>query len=193
MSSRKLIVLFVAIEICIIGLGILSEGYSLAALQTITRFSGRLSLFLFSAIFLLYNKPQTITVWMSDQFYLLFAIVHGIHLLELLSFVYLSGIELIPYRIAGGFLAYLFIFAMPLIQSYEMRGAISKRTYSILESIFVYYVWLVFFLTYLPRVQGKLPQAGGSFAEHVALLGWVSTLLGIKLSAMIQFQRKRRT
>ena len=94
------------------------------------------------------------------------------------------------YRIAGGFLAYLFIFAMPLFQAYKMRGVISNRTYSILETIFVYYVWLVFFLTYLPRVQGKLPQAGGSFAEHVALLGWVSTLLGMKLSAMIQFQKK---
>jgi hypothetical protein len=193
MSSRKLIILFVAIEICIIVLGLLSEGYSITALQTITRFSGRLSLFLFSAIFLLYNKPRTITVWLSDQFYLLFAIVHGIHLLELLSFVYLSGIELVPYRIAGGFLAYLFIFAMPFIQSYKMRGALSTRTYSTLETIFVYYVWLIFFLTYLPRVQGKLPKVGGSFAEHVALLGWVSTLLGIKLSALIQFQRKRRT
>jgi len=171
----------------------MSEGYSLIALQTITRFSGRLSLFLFSAIFLLYNKPHTITVWLSDQFYLLFAIVHGIHLIELLSFVYLSGIKLVPYRIAGGFLAYLFIFAMPIIQSYKMRGALSGRTYSTLETIFVYYVWLVCFLTYLPRVQGKLPQAGGSFAEHVALLGWVSTLLGMKLSALIQFQRKRRT
>ena len=193
MSSRNLIILFVAIEICIIGLGLSSEGYSLAALQTITRFSGRLSLFLFSAIFLLYNKPHAVTVWLSDQFYLLFAIVHGIHLLELLSFVYLSGIALVPFRIAGGFLAYLFIFAMPFIQFYKMRGALSGRTYSTLETIFVYYVWLIFFLTYLPRVQGKLPQAGGSFAEHVALLGWVSTLLGMKLSALIQFQKKRRT
>jgi hypothetical protein len=74
-----------------------------------------------------------------------------------------------------------------------MRSALSGRTYSTLETIFVYYVWLVFFLTYLPRVQGKLPQAGGSFTEHVALLGWVSTLLGMKLSALIQFQKKRRT
>ena len=193
MSSRKLIILFVAIEICIIGLGLLSEGYSLTALQTITRFSGRLSLFLFSAIFLLYNKPTKITMWLSDQFYLLFAIVHGIHLIELLSFVYLSGIKLAPYRIAGGFLAYLFIFAMPLIQSYKIRGALSDRTYSILETIFVYYVWLIFFLTYLPRVQGKLPHAGGSFAEHVVLLAWVSTLLGIKLITLIPFQKKRRT
>jgi hypothetical protein len=191
MSARKLIILFVAIEVFIIGLGLWSEGYSLTALQTITRFSGRLSLLLFSAIFLLFNRPYTITAWLSDRFYLLFAIVHGIHLMELLLYVYLSGIQLIPYRIAGGVVAYAFIFAMPFVQSYRMRGRISKKTYSTLETIFVYYVWLVFFLTYLPRVQGKLPQAGGSFAEHVALLGWVSTLLGMKLSALIQFQKKK--
>ena len=191
MASRKLIILFIVIEIVIIVLAFLTEGFFLGALQTITRFSGSLSLFLFSAIFLLYNKPYTITAWLSHKFYLIFAIVHGIHLAELLAFVYLANIELVPHRLAGGFIAYLFVFAMPFLQSFNMRGQISNRTYAILETIFVYYVWLVFFLTYLPRVQGKIPIAGGSFAEHVALLGWVSTLLGMKLSAMIQFQKKK--
>jgi hypothetical protein len=191
MASRKLIILFIVIELVIIVLAFLTERFSLGALQTITRFSGSLSLFLFSAIFLLYNKPYTITAWLSDRFYLIFTIVHGIHLAELLTFVYLANIELVPHRLAGGFIAYLFVFAMPFLQSFKMRGQISNRTYSILETVFVYYVWLVFFLTYLPRVQGKIPIAGGSFAEHVALLGWVSTLLGMKLSAMIQFQKRR--
>ena len=191
MTSRKLIILFIVIELVIIVLAFLTEGFSLGALQTITRFSGSLSLFLFSAIFLLYNKPYTITAWLSDRFYLIFTIVHGIHLAELLTFVYLANIELVPHRLAGGFMAYLFVFAMPFLQSFKMRGQISNRTYAIVETIFIYYVWLVFFLTYLPRVQGKIPIAGGSFAEHVALLGWVSTLLGMKLSAMIQFQKRR--
>ncbi|HZB11541.1 MAG TPA: hypothetical protein VE467_00860 [Chryseolinea sp.] len=183
--------MFIVIELVIIVLAFLTEGFSLGALQTITRFSGSLSLFLFSAIFLLYNKPYTITAWLSDRFYLIFTIVHGIHLAELLTFVYLANIELVPHRLAGGFMAYLFVFAMPFLQSFKMRGQISNRTYAIVETIFIYYVWLVFFLTYLPRVQGKIPIAGGSFAEHVALLGWVSTLLGMKLSAMIQFQKRR--
>jgi hypothetical protein len=191
MTSRKLIILFIVIEVVIVVLGFLAEGYSLTALQTITRFSGSVSLFLFSVIFLLYNKPYTITAWLSDKFYLLFAIVHGIHLAELLTFVNLADVEVVPYRLAGGCMAYLFVFLMPFLQSFKMRGHISKRTYSIVETIFIYYIWLVFFLTYLPRVQGKLPITGGSFAEHVALLGWVSTLLGMKLSALIQFQKKK--
>jgi hypothetical protein len=190
MSSRKIIALFVGLEIVIIIIVLLSDGYSLAALQTITRFSGRLSLFVFSVIFLLYNKPA-ITAWLSDRFYLLFAIVHGIHLAELLLFVLLSGIELVTLRIAGGFLAYVLIFAMPVFQYYRDAARMNERIFSTLETIFVYYVWLIFFLTYLARVQGMVPLAGGTFGEHVALLGWTSTMLGMKLAALIQFKHRK--
>lgn len=190
MSSRKIITLFVALEIFIVVLVLFAEGFTLNALQTITRFSGRLSLFLFSAIFLLYNKPAIITTWLSDKFYLVFATVHGIHLAELLLFAYVSGAKWIPLRIAGGFLAYAYIFSMPVLQHYRNNGRITFKIFSTLEIIFIYYVWLIFFLTYLPRVQGKLPLAGGSFSEHVALLGWTSTLLGMKLTGLIQFKKR---
>jgi hypothetical protein len=191
MSSKRIIAVFVLIELIIVLIGYLTEGFTLSALQTITRFSGRLSLLLFSGIFLFYNRPSAIKPWLSDRFYLLFAIVHGIHLIELLLFVSLSGMQLIPYRVAGGILAYLYIFAMPILQVYKERARISGRNYATAEIIFIYYVWLIFFLTYLPRVQGKVPNAGGTFAEHVALLGWVSTLLGMKLAGLIQFQKSR--
>jgi hypothetical protein len=71
------------------------------------------------------------------------------------------------------------------------RGRVSPKAFSTLETIFIYYVWLIFFLTYLPRVQGRLPQAGGSFGEHVALLGWISALLGMKLTGLIRFQQRK--
>ena len=189
MSSKKIIALFVGLEVIIIVISLLFEGYSIDALQTITRFSGRLSLLLFSIIFLTYNKPS-VTAWLSDKFYLLFAIVHGIHLIELLLFVSLSGIKLIPVRIAGGFMAYMYIFSMPLLQSFRVQGKILRKTFVTLEVIFLYYVWLIFFLTYLPRVQGKLPIAGGTFGEYVALLGWTSTMLGMKLASLIQFKQR---
>lgn len=190
MTSRKIIALFVFVEFLIILFAWLFEGFSINALQTITRFSGRLSLFLFSAIFLLYNK-STITDWLSDKFYLLFAIVHGTHLVELLLYVSLSGIKLIPIRIAGGLVAYIYVFSMPLLQSLRDKGKVAAKTFYTLEVIFVYYIWLIFFLTYLPRVQGKLPLVGGTFGEHVVLLGWTSTMLGMKLAGMIQFKNKR--
>jgi hypothetical protein len=57
-----------------------------------------------------------------------------------------------------------------------------------MEIVFQYYVWLIFFLTYLPRVQGTLPSAGGSYWEHVALLGWVSLLLGMKITSLLRIK-----
>jgi len=191
MKSRRIILLFVLLELIIIAAAVLMHGFSLTALQTTTRFSGRLSLFLFSAIFLMHNKPVTLHAWLSEQFYLLFAIVHGIHLTELLAYVITAKVELIPVRVLGGFLAYGFIFLMPVLVTYSKAGKITMKQFLITEAIFLYYIWLIFFLTYLPRVQGKLPSAGGTYAEHVALLGWVSTMLGIKLTSLIQFQRAR--
>jgi hypothetical protein len=191
MKPRRVIVLFVLLELIIITAAVLMHGFSQTALQTATRFSGRLSLFLFSAIFLMHNKPATLHAWFSEKFYLLFAIVHGIHLIELLAYVYSTGVELIPVRVLGGSLAYGFIFLMPVLSNYSRAGKITMKQFFKIEAIFLYYIWLVFFLTYLPRVQGKLPSAGGTYAEHVALLGWVSTMLGIKLTSLIQFQRAR--
>jgi hypothetical protein len=191
MSSRRIILSFVLLELVIAGVAVIMDGLSITALQTTTRFSGRLSLFLFSGIFLLHHKPETLHTWLSDKFYLLFAIVHGIHLLELSAYVYLSGTPLIPIRVAGGFLGYAFIFLMPVLSQYQNSGKISSRKFFIIQTVFLYYLWLLFFLTYLPRVQGKLPNAGGHYAEHVVLLGWVSTMLGIKLTNLIQFRKKR--
>jgi hypothetical protein len=191
MSSRRIILSFVLLELVIAGIAVVMDGLSITALQTTTRFSGRLSLFLFSGIFLLNHKPETLHTWLSDKFYLLFAIVHGIHLLELSAYVYLSGTPLIPIRVAGGFLGYAFIFLMPFLSQYQNSGKISSRKFFITQTVFLYYLWLLFFLTYLPRVQGKLPNAGGHYAEHVVLLGWVSTMLGIKLTNLIQFRKKR--
>jgi len=191
MNPRRIISLFVLLELIIIAISIIMDGFSIAALQTTTRFSGRLSLFLFSLIFLMHSKPITLHNWLSEKFYLLFAIVHGIHLVELLAYVYFADVKLIPIRLAGGFLAYSFIFLMPVLSSYAQSGKITRKVFFTFEAIFLYYIWLIFFLTYLPRVQGRLPSAGGSYAEHVALLGWVSTMLGIKLTSMLQFQKAR--
>jgi len=191
MNPRRIIGLFVLLELIIVAASIIMDGFSIAALQTTTRFSGRLSLFLFSLIFLLHNKPAILHNWLSEKFYLLFAIVHGIHLAELLAYISLEGVRLIPIRLAGGFLAYAFIFLMPFLSNYARSGKITLKRFFTFEAIFLYYIWLVFFLTYLPRVQGKLPTAGGTYAEHVALLGWVSTMLGIKLTSMLQFQKAR--
>ena len=129
---------------------------------------------------------------LSDKPYLIFAIVHGIHLIELLLFVSLSGVKLIPIRLAGGFLAYVLIFLMPLFTAWKDAGKITLKKYLVLETVFYYYVWFIFFMTYLPRVQRKLPQAGGSYQEHVILLAWVCAMLGMKITSLFAFKSSSR-
>lgn len=183
MSFRNAFLSTLIIEVAIALLAVINYGVSLEAIQALTRFSGRVSLFIFSIIFL-FQHHQFIRIKsiLSDKYYLVFAIAHGIHLVELLTYVYLSGIPLVPIRLAGGFLAYLFIFAMPWIATLFQNATITSKQFSILTLIYLYYVWLIFFMTYLSRVQGTFPNGGGSYSEHVVLLGWVSLMLGLKLS-----------
>ena len=191
MSVRNAIIICVIIELGLIGLGAINFGYTISGLQAATRYSGRFSLFIFSVLFLAHN-PSATHNWLSPKPFLLFAIAHGIHLIELLSYLYFSGTPVILYRLAGGFVAYMIIFAMPLLSFKAEKQEISVRQFNIAIIVFQYFVWGIFFLTYLPRVRGTLPNVGGSYAEHVVLLGWLSLMLGMKLPRVL-YKRKKRT
>ena len=190
MSFQNAFLITLIVEVGIALLAVINYGISLEALQALTRFSGRTSLSIFSLIFLFQNhtyiKAKSI---LSEKYFLIFAIAHGVHLVELLSYVYVSGIPLVPIRLAGGFLAYLIIFAMPWIESLSNQSKISERQFSMITLFYLYYVWFIFFMTYISRVEGTFPNGGGTYFEHVTLLGWVALMLGIKLSEM--FRKKR--
>src|SRR5437899_1324332 len=127
MTFKKAAILVVVVEWLIILLSVWSYGLTLQSLQATTRFSGRFSLLIFSFIFLFAkNEKLNVRLILSEQFYFIFAIAHGIHLLELLSYVYFSNVTLIPIRLAGGFLAYVFIFSMPLVVYLFAKGKISQ-------------------------------------------------------------------
>jgi hypothetical protein len=186
-TSRKIIFFFVFLEVLILTYAWTVENNLTTILQTTSRLSGRLSLFLFSVVFIFNGRKEFLTRWFSNRYYLLFAIVHGIHLIELLIYVRLSGIQLIPYRLAGGFFAYVLIFIMPLLDQRYRDEKIAPRKYAWIESGYLFYVWFIFFMAYLPRVLGKLPNAGGTFAEHVTLFGWV--LIALILHLVIRFRK----
>jgi hypothetical protein len=183
MSFRNSFLSILIVEVGIALLAVINYGVTLEAIQALTRFSGRVSLIIFSLIFL-FQHHQFIKIKsiLSDKYYLVFAIAHGIHLVILLTYVFLSGIPLVPIRLAGGFLAYLFIFAMPWMEIRFQQAKFTSKQFSALTLIYLYYVWLIFFMTYLSRVQGTFPNAGGSYLEHIILLGWASLMLGLKLS-----------
>jgi hypothetical protein len=184
-NTSRVFVAWIAIEILIILFPIASYGgATLEALHITTRFSGRLSLIAFSAILLTRGKSSA-PGWVSDKPFHLFATLHGIHLAELLLYVTWSGTTPIPIRLLGGALAYAFIFVMPLASTKFAGPKMSK-----MEIAFFSYVWMIFFLTYLPRVLGKLPNVGGTFTEHVILFAWV-ILLGLS-KMMDTFRNKEQ-
>jgi hypothetical protein len=176
-SVKKCLFLVAGLEVLIIILAVGYYGYTNDGMQAVARYSGRLSLFIFSAIFLLENNSNLIRNWLSKEFYLVFAVAHGIHLIELLLYVTASGTKLIPVRIAGGAFAYALIFIMPVIQRMYTSARIGKRSFHIWSQAYAYYVWFIFLMAYVPRVQGKLPQAGGTFAEHLTLLIFVCLIM----------------
>jgi len=184
-NTSRVFVAWIALEILILLFSIASQGgVTLEALHATTRFSGRLSLIAFSFI-LLTRGNQAATGWVSDKPFLLFATLHGIHLVELLSYVTWSGTPLIPIRLLGGMLAYAFIFLMPLLNA-RLTELKMKR----IEIAFFSYVWLIFFLTYLPRVLGKLPNVGGTFTEHVILFSWVILLGLFEIVSAVRYRRQ---
>src|SRR5262245_49415358 len=131
MSFKKIIFIVLGAELLVALLAINNYGLTLEGLQATTRFSARLSLIVFSFIFLfLPQGREKLSGFISSKPFHVFAVVHGIHLIELLAYVYLSNANLIPIRLAGGFLAYVFIFAMPFIQGYYETGSISQKKYS---------------------------------------------------------------
>jgi hypothetical protein len=186
MKFKDALLSVLIIEVGIALLAVINYGTSLESLQAVTRFSGRASLAIFSVIFLFQNhRHVNVKTILSDQYFLVFTIAHGIHLIQLLTYVYLSGNELIPIRLAGGFLAYALIFIMPYAQQLSEKNKISAKAFSTLTLIYLYYVWFIFFMSYLPRVRGTLTHVGGSYSEFVVLLAWVSLLLGIKLQTLL--------
>jgi hypothetical protein len=187
-SSWKVIGAFIILEFFILLASWWLEPDNLTALQTTTRFSGRLSLLLFSAMLLLKAYPSRLQGRLSDRYYQLFGIVHGIHLAELLIYVHLAHTKLIPYRLIGGFIAYLFIFIMPWLAAIYRAGRIREGKFRITENVYFYYVWFIFFMTYFSRVRGKLPNPGGTYTEHVALFGWV--LIALILRLVIRFRKR---
>lgn len=186
MNFRNALLSALIAEVGIALLAVINYGATLEGLQALTRFSGRLSLAIFSLIFLFREHHYlNVRTLLSDKFYLLFAIAHGIHLIELLSYIYWSGNDLIPLRLAGGFLAYSIIFFMPIAHWKLEQGRFPFKAYSVLSIVYLYYVWFVFFMTYLPRVRGTLSGVGGSYGEFVVLLAWVSLMLGVKIASLL--------
>ncbi|MBL7813925.1 MAG: hypothetical protein JNL70_02880 [Saprospiraceae bacterium] len=171
----KLLIFGFVLEVVVLLLSYFeSNGNTTLFFQAAARLSGRVSL-LFFIIYAFFatrfhksDKPSVSEVkhiLVSD-----FAIIHLIHWVLLVVAVKLSGFELVPYRLAGGALAYIMVVSMPYVYAKKLFSSVSTI---VLEHIYITYVWLIFLMTYVPRLQGKVPTATGSTTAYWILLGFV--------------------
>jgi DMSO/TMAO reductase YedYZ heme-binding membrane subunit len=172
-------------------------GQTIDAAQAMARFTARMSFAVFAIVFSassLYRFfPSDLTASLlrsRRRLGITFAFAHTIHLVALALFVSMSEARPQITRVAGGALAYLLIFAMALTSSDAAVKRMGARSWKALHTGGVFYIWLAFFLTYLPRLQGKLPQAGETHAEFIVMMSLVITIMLLRLSSMLAPRKK---
>ena len=135
------------------------------------RFSGRFSfsLYLLSLLSFLkyYTKNQSIVL--TRKVLGIFSLIHLIHFYFLATSIYLNSIPIIPYRLAGGFIAYLMIIIYPFY--------INKVKNNIFHFIYFYYVGLIMIMTYLARIKGEFKGAEPEIFHYLAMTFLIITLI----------------
>lgn len=142
------------------------------------RYSGRLSLliylFAFSYFALTFTDKRAGVMATLKKIVTIFCVLHIIHFGFLATNVWLNGIELVPYKLAGGILGYSFIVLYPFF--------IDRIKNKKLHFIYFLYLGIVMIGTYMARIKGEFPGAEpgpvhyfGVGATVLALLvyGWM--------------------
>jgi hypothetical protein len=141
-----------------------SGGETTAFFQAAARLSGRVSL-LFFALLLVYAtlhpgfERGSDSLRVKARLFRDFAVLHVIHWFLLVASVRLSGFELVPFRVAGGALAYFLVVGMPFAVRFNW---FKINVLARLQGFYLFWVWLIFFLTYVTRLRGQSPEASGA-------------------------------
>jgi hypothetical protein len=180
MTLNRLLPIGIALELLVLITSYFeSSGDTTAFFQAAARLSGRVSLLFFTFYFIYSTLNPSVKALSVKEYpeneglktkYILsrdFAIIHLIHWVFLAIAVKLSGFELVPYRVAGGALAYFMVVAMPFILKKKIFTNFSLR---VTEGVYIFYVWLIFFMTYLPRIRGHVPTATGNMQAYYILI-----------------------
>jgi hypothetical protein len=126
------------------------------------RIAGILFAFAFMASSIQYYLKGIFTFWLlSNRKYLgvSFAIVHLIHLalLVVLHEVFhpIFHIAATSSLVSGG-IAYFFTIAMLLTSFDNLKRRISSKNWKILHTVGGYWIWMIFFISYMKRVDTEL-------------------------------------
>ncbi len=135
------------------------------------RYSGRFSLLMYIISLLsfinYFSKDHSIEL--TKKVLSIFALIHLIHFCFLATSIYLNSVPILPYRLIGGFIAYLMIIFYPLY--------VEKVNNQIFHFIYYYYVGFIMLMTYIARIKGEFQGANPEAFHYVAIFFLVSLLI----------------
>jgi hypothetical protein len=147
------------------------------------RYSGRLALFIylfaFSFFALTFTDERKEVLQTLKKIVTIFCVLHIIHFGFLATNVLMNEIELVPVKLAGGFLGYLFIVLYPFF-----IGKIKNKK---LHFIYFLYLGIVMIGTYLARVKGDFP---GAEPGPIHYFGVVATVLALLVYGWMVFRAR---
>ena len=145
---KKIISLGVFAELLIFLIFFLSINDISETFRYSARYSGRLSLIVYLYCFYVFSKEFEGNKYnKTKKVVLLFSVLHLIHFIYLAFSVWLNELPIIPYKLLGGFIAYILIIIYPLL--------IDKIKKTIYHIVYFYYVGMVMAVTYLARIKGE--------------------------------------
>jgi methionine sulfoxide reductase heme-binding subunit len=117
-----------------------------------------------------------------------FCAAHTVHLVAILLWLGHGG-TVDAAGVAGGGLAYLFLFAMAATSNDAAVHRLGGRRWLVLHTAGQYYLWLIFAQTYLGRVLEP-----GARPVHLVLAVAVAAAMGLRLFAVLtRFDRRAST
>lgn len=172
-------------------------GWNPDGLQAVTRYSGRVGLLWFALVFSISPLHQwrprewtRLALRRRRQLGLAFGYHHLVHLALVLGYLQATGRPLDPSRAAGGVLGYVIVVAMMLTSSDAAVARLGTPNWRRLHRTGLWYLWVAFLLTYVPRLQGKVENAGGGTAEFVACFSLVLALALLRGAAFLSRRRR---
>lgn len=145
------------------------------------RYSGRFSLLVYLFCFYYFATTYSLTNKANlHKLISVFCILHFIHFGFLATNIYLNQIVLVPYKLAGGFLAYSMILLYPFFIN---RPKLPRFAHL----IYFYYVGLVMAITYVSRINGSFE---GASPEPFHYFGLASTLIAFVGFGFMIFRKK---
>ena len=117
-----------------------------------------------------------------------FAVSHTLHLASLVALYQVAEsfrTSLNAGTIVGGGLAYVFLYAMAATSFDRTAALLGQRAWKRLHTVGMHYIWLIFFLSYLPRAILQSP----AYAPFVVLL---LSGLGLRIASRLRVRQQTR-